>query len=75
MRAEKHKTSKNEVNRLLENNFICEAIYLVWVYSPVLVPKSNKKRQTYQYFTDLNEACPRDSFLLLRIDQLVYVIA
>ena len=37
----------------------------------VTVKKSNGKWRTCIDFTDLNKACPKDSFPLLRIDQLV----
>ena len=37
----------------------------------VLVKKMNDKWQIYIYFIDLNKVCPKDNYLLLRIDQLV----
>ena len=37
----------------------------------VLVKKANGKWRMCVNFTDLNKACPKDSFPLLRIDQLV----
>ena len=36
-----------------------------------MVKKSNRKWRTYVDFTDLKKACPKDSFPLPRIDQLV----
>ncbi|XP_060958922.1 uncharacterized protein LOC133030310 [Cannabis sativa] len=62
---------KEEVSKLLANNFIREAFYPVWVANPVLVPKPNGKWRTCINFTDLNKACPKDCFPLPRIDQLV----
>ena len=41
----------------------------------VLVKKANGKWRMCVDFMDLNKACPKDSFLLLRIDQLVDSIA
>ena len=37
----------------------------------VLVKKANGKWRMCVNFTDLNKACPKDSFPLLRINQLV----
>ncbi|XP_074374144.1 uncharacterized protein LOC141714528 [Apium graveolens] len=42
-----------------------------WLANPVLVKKPNGKWRTCVDFTDLNKACPKDSFPLPRIDQLV----
>lgn len=37
----------------------------------MLVKKANRKWRACVDFTDLNIACPKDSYPLLRIDQLV----
>ena len=37
----------------------------------VLVNKSNEKWRICVDFTDLNKSCPKDSFLLPRVDRLV----
>ena len=37
----------------------------------MVVKKKNGKRQVCVDFTDLNKACPKDPFLMSRIDQLV----
>ncbi|XP_062100642.1 uncharacterized protein LOC133806568 [Humulus lupulus] len=68
---ERYEALKEEVEKLKANGFICEAFYPVWVSNPVLVPKSNGKRRTCVEFSNLNRACPKDSFPLPRIDQLV----
>ena len=44
--------------------------YLEWLANVVLVKKANGKWRMCVDFTDLNKACPKDSFPLLRIDQL-----
>ena len=36
-----------------------------------MVKKANEKWRMYVDFTDLNKACPKDSYPLLRIDILV----
>ena len=45
--------------------------YPEWLANVVLVKKANGKWRMCVDFTDLNKACPKDSFPLLRIDQLV----
>ena len=49
--------------------------YPEWLANVVLVKKTNGKWRMCVDFTDLNKACPKDSFPLLRIDQLVDSIA
>ena len=61
-----------EVNRLLEANFIREIKQATWVANPVLVPKKNSKvLRMCVDFTALNKHCPKDHFPLPRIDQIV----
>ena len=60
-----------EVERLLEVNFIRAVFYLDWLVNVVMVKKSNDKWRICVDFTNLNNACPKDSFPLSRIDQLV----
>ncbi|XP_074324151.1 uncharacterized protein LOC141661067 [Apium graveolens] len=66
---------KEEVDRLLEVGLINESFYPEWLANPVLVKQPNGKWRTCVDFTDLNKACPKDSFPLPRIDQLVDVTA
>ena len=56
---------------MLEVGLIKESLYPDWLANPVLVKKPNRKWRTCVDFTDLNKACPKDSFPLPRIDQLV----
>ena len=46
-----------------------------WLANVILVKKANGKWRTCVDFTDLNKACPKDSFPLSRIDQMVESIA
>ncbi|XP_074322981.1 uncharacterized protein LOC141659938 [Apium graveolens] len=62
---------KEEVDRLLEVGLIKESFYPEWLANLVLVKKLNGKWRTCVDFTYLNKACPKDSFPLPRIDQLV----
>ena len=58
----------DEVNKLLLVGFIREVYYSEWLANVVLVKKTNGKWRMCVEFTDLNKACPKDSFPLLRID-------
>ena len=71
MDPKRYRALKEEVDRLLEIKFIRESNYPQWVANAVLVKKPNGKWRTCVDFTDLNKACPKDSFPLPRIDQLV----
>ena len=51
--------------------FIREVYYPDWLANVVLVKKANEKWRMCVDFTDLNKACPKDSFPLPKIDQLV----
>ena len=73
MDVERYHALKDQVDKLLTCDFIKESYYPSWLTNPVLVRKPNSKYRTYVDFTDLNKACPKDSFSLPRIDQLVDV--
>ncbi|XP_050207935.1 uncharacterized protein LOC126657310 [Mercurialis annua] len=60
-----------EVARLKAANVIKDAYYPKWVANVVMVKKSNGTYRMCVDFTDLNKACPKDSFPLPHIDQLV----
>ena len=60
-----------EVHKLQEVEFIREVYYLDWLANVVMVKKANGKWRMCIDFTDLNKACPKDSYPLLRIDILV----
>ena len=47
--------------------------YLEWLANTVVVKKKTGKWQVCVDFTDLNKACPKDTFPLPRIDQLIDV--
>ena len=61
----------NEVKKLLATNFIREVYYPEWLANVIMVKKANGKWRMCVDFTDLNSACPKDSFPLPRINQLV----
>ncbi|KAL2503713.1 Reverse transcriptase domain-containing protein [Abeliophyllum distichum] len=71
LNPEKYEALKEEVGKLLQSNIIRETQYPKWVSNPVLVKKLNGKMRTCIDFSNLNQACPKDSFPLPRIDQLM----
>ena len=60
-----------EEDKLFQVGFIKEMIYPKWIATMVMVKKTNKKWWICIDFTDLNKVCPKDSYLLSKIDQLV----
>jgi hypothetical protein len=60
-----------ELRRLLEVGFIKEVFHPMWLANPVLVKKKNGKWRMCVDYTSLNKACPKVSFPLPRIDQIV----
>ena len=61
----------DEVNKLLAANFIKKVYYPEWLANILMVKKTNRKWRMCVDFTNLNNACSKDSFLLPRINQLV----
>ena len=68
---ERDQAVAEEVTKLLTAGFIREVYYPDWLANVVLVKKANGKWRMCVDFTYLNKACPKDSFPLPRIDQLV----
>ena len=68
---ERDKAIAEEVQKLQEADFIREVYYLDWLANVVMVKKASKKWRMCVDFTDLNKACPKDSYPLPRIDELV----
>ena len=60
-----------KVRKLQEASFIREVYYLDWLANIVMVKKVNGKWRMCVDFTDLNKACPKDSYPLPRVDVLV----
>jgi hypothetical protein len=71
MSDEKTEAAKAEVHRLLEANFIEPIAYPTWLANVVMVQKKSGKWRMCIDFTSLNKACPKDNFLLPRIDKIV----
>ncbi|KAL5542749.1 hypothetical protein UlMin_010459 [Ulmus minor] len=66
--TERYMAINTEVDKLLKAKFVEEANYPDWIVNVVLVKKANGNWRVCIDFTDLNRACPKDSFLLPRID-------
>ncbi|RVW82241.1 Transposon Ty3-I Gag-Pol polyprotein [Vitis vinifera] len=68
---DRQKVIRNEIDKLLEAGFIREVSYPDWLANVVVVPKEEGKWRVCVDYTNLNNACPKDSFPLPRIDQIV----
>lgn len=68
---EKRQAVDEEVRKLLEAGFIKEVKYTTWLANVVMVKKSNGKWRMCTNFTNLNKACPKDTYPLPSIDGLV----
>ena len=68
---EKENAIKEEVQKLTATKFIREIYYPDQLANIVMVKKVNGKWRMCVDFTDLNKTCPKDSYPLPRIDQLV----
>ena len=64
-----------EVHKLQKANFIKEVYYLDWLANMIMVKKASGKWRMCVDFTDLNKACPKDSYPLPQVDVLVDSIA
>ena len=60
-----------EVRKLQEVEFIRKVYYPDWLANIVMVKKANGKWRMCVDFTNLNKACPKDSYPLPWIDALV----
>ncbi|KAG7583777.1 Reverse transcriptase domain [Arabidopsis suecica] len=72
---ERAKAVNDEVDKLLSAGSITEVKYPEWLANPVVVKKKNGKWRVCVDFTDLNKACPKDSYPLPHIDRLVEATA
>ena len=68
---DRHAIIQAEVSNLMQAGFIREVKYPEWLANVVVVPKKGGKWRVCVDYTDLNDACPKDSFPLPRIDQIV----
>ena len=71
LNEEKARAASEEIRKLMEAEHIREIQYPDWLANVVMVKKANGKWRMCVYFTDLNLACPKDSYPLPNIDILV----
>ena len=65
------KVINDEIQKLFDIGSVREVKYPDWLANVVVVKKKNGKWRVCIDFTDLNKACPKDSFPLPHIDMLV----
>ncbi|RDX92901.1 hypothetical protein CR513_24906, partial [Mucuna pruriens] len=68
---EKREAVKEETCKLLSVGFVREVQYPTWLANVVMVRKLNGKWRMCTDYTDLNKACPKDSYPLPSINRLV----
>ena len=68
---ERNKVINEEIQKLIDIGSVKEVRYPDWLANVVVVKKKNGKWRVCIDFTDLNKACPKDSFPLPHIDMLV----
>ena len=62
---------RQETSKLQKADFIRKVHYPDWISNVVMVKKASEKWRMCIDFSDLNGACPKDSFSLPSIDRLV----
>lgn len=73
--TERYEAMKAEVEKLQTISFIREATYPIWLANSVMAQKLKGGWQMCQDYTDMNKACPKESFPLPQINQLVNATA
>ncbi|KAK0604330.1 hypothetical protein LWI29_014567 [Acer saccharum] len=68
---ERNKVINEEIQKLFDIGSVREVKYPDWLANVVVVKKKNGKWRVCIDFTDLNKACPKDSFPLPHVDMLV----
>ena len=68
---ERDQAIAEEFRKLQESSFIREMYYLDWLANVIIVKKASGKWRMCVDFTDLNKACPKDSYPLPQVDVLV----
>uniref|UniRef100_A0A2N9FDC4 Uncharacterized protein n=1 Tax=Fagus sylvatica TaxID=28930 RepID=A0A2N9FDC4_FAGSY len=66
---ERNEAIMTEVDKLLTAGFIREVYYPEWLANVVMVKKPNGKWRMCVDFTDLNKACPKDSYNQIQMEE------
>nr|KYP58231.1 hypothetical protein KK1_004525 [Cajanus cajan] len=72
--GERREAIITETQKLLNAGFIREVKYTTWLANVVLVKKNSGKWRMCVDYTDLNKACPKDSYPLPNIDRLSHYV-
>ena len=72
---ERDQAIAEEVCKLQDAEFIKDVYYPDWLANVVMVKKANEKWRMCVDFTNLNKACPKDSYTLPQVDILVDLTA
>ncbi|RDY05175.1 Retrovirus-related Pol polyprotein from transposon 17.6, partial [Mucuna pruriens] len=75
MGEEKREAASQETRKLMAAGFVREVQYPTWLANVVMVRKASGKWRMCTDYTDLNKACPKDSYPLPGIDRLVDGVA
>src|SRR4051795_7088382 len=75
MNEERRKATAIEVKQLLDAGFIVAIKCPKWLSNKDLVQKKNGTWRLCIDYTNLNAACPKNEFVLPRIDQIIYSTA
>lgn len=65
------KVTEQGVRDLLDSNLISEAKYTTWLPNTVFVKNNKGKWHICIDYTDLNQACSKETYLLPSIDKLI----
>lgn len=71
LRGERKESATEEVKKLLGENFIRPVEYPEWLSNIVMVKKADGGWKMCVNFTNINKACPKDSYPLPSVDHLV----
>ncbi|PKA53719.1 RNA-directed DNA polymerase like [Apostasia shenzhenica] len=71
MARERQDSIKEEINKLHGAGYIREVRYPQWLTNVVMVKKANGKWRMCVDFHTLNQACPKDTYPLPRIDTMI----
>ncbi|GKF30174.1 hypothetical protein Tco_0096516, partial [Tanacetum coccineum] len=66
--ANRNQTIQEEVEKLMDAGIMKEVHYHSWLSNPVMVKRHDDSWRMCVDFKDLNKACPKDGYLLLKID-------